>query len=75
MLITVFVGCIVGGTVYGVMENKNKETSKTAKDGSLTNEIYHTSKASNRSTVVKFIISTYRFFSVCLIIGKKAGSL
>ena len=36
MLITVFVGCIVGGTVYGVMENKNKETSKTAKDGSLT---------------------------------------
>ena len=36
MLITVLVGCIVGGTVYGVMENKNKDTSKTSKDGSLT---------------------------------------
>ena len=36
VLVTVLVGCIAGGTVYGVMDNKNKETSKTAKDRSFT---------------------------------------
>ena len=49
MIITVLVGCIAGGTVYGVMANKNKERSKTAQDRSLTNEIYHVSKASMRA--------------------------